>query len=139
MGSSTLRYTSSSVFETYPFPMCSKEQQEKLQFVCNSLYELRNNLMLKNKIGLTKLYNYFHSNKEDLPIGIVQMRALQIKLDNLILQCYKWNDINLDYNFFELDYLPENDKIRFTISPIVQKQILNRLLKLNFDYHTHEK
>jgi hypothetical protein len=37
-----------------------------------------------------------------------------------------------------VDYLPENDRIRYTISPDARKEVLERLLKLNHEIHEQE-
>ena len=42
-----------------------------------------------------------------------------------------WND--LDHNFYEVDSLSENDRVRYTVSPAARKDILKRLLKLNHE------
>ncbi len=42
------------------------------------------------------------------------------------------------HDFYEVDYLPENDRIRFTISPDSRKEILKRLLLLNHQVHKQE-
>jgi len=39
---------------------------------------------------------------------------------------------------YEVDYLPENDRIRYTISPDARKEVLKRLLKLNHEIHEQE-
>jgi len=38
-------------------------------------------------------------------------------------------------DFYEVDYLPENDRVRYTISPDARKEVLKRLLKLNHEIH----
>ncbi len=40
--------------------------------------------------------------------------------------------------FYEVDYFPENNRIRYTISPEVWKEILKRLLELNHKIHGEE-
>jgi hypothetical protein len=40
--------------------------------------------------------------------------------------------------FFEVDYLQENDRARYTISPDARKEVLKRLLKLNHEIHEQE-
>ena len=42
------------------------------------------------------------------------------------------------HDFYEVDYLSENDRIRYTISPAARKEILKRLLKLNHEIHEQE-
>jgi len=63
---------------------------------------------------------------------------LQSKLDNKFLEVYGWQDIELIQDFYEMDYLPENDRIRFTIHPDARKEILKRLLELNHKIHEEE-
>ena len=59
-------------------------------------------------------------------------------MDNAVLKVYDWEDINLAHDFYEVDYLPENDRIRYTISPEARKEILKRLLLLNHEIHEKE-
>lgn len=59
-------------------------------------------------------------------------------MDNAVLSAYGWTDLNLAHDFYEVDYLPENDRIRYTISPEVRKEVLKRLLKLNHEIHEQE-
>jgi hypothetical protein len=37
-----------------------------------------------------------------------------------------------------VDYLPENDRIRYTIHPDARKEVLKRLLELNHQIHAEE-
>ena len=60
-------------------------------------------------------------------------------MDCIILNAYQWSDINLRHDFYEMDYLPENDRIRYTIHPNARKEILNRLLKLNHQIHAEKQ
>jgi len=69
---------------------------------------------------------------------IFQLRKLHIKIDYLILQAYNWEDIDLKHDFYELEYLPEKDRIRFTIHPQARKEVLKRLLILNHKVHKEE-
>jgi len=48
-----------------------------------------------------------------------------------VLKAYGGEDIYLAHDFYEVDYLPENDRVRYTISPDARKEVLKRLLKLN--------
>ena len=48
-------------------------------------------------------------------------------------------DITLAHDFYEVEYLPENDRIRYTISPEARKEILKRLLKLNHEIYEQEQ
>ena len=59
-------------------------------------------------------------------------------MDKTVLKAYGWTDINLAHDFYEVDYLPENDRVRYTISPDARKEVLKRLLKLNHEIHEQE-
>ena len=59
-------------------------------------------------------------------------------MDEAVLDAYGWNDIALKHDFYEVDYLPENDRVRFTIHPDARKEVLKRLLELNHKIHEEE-
>jgi hypothetical protein len=70
--------------------------------------------------------------------GILKLRELHVQMDEAVLDAYGWRfdtaqqrDIALRHDFYEVDYLPENDRIRFTIHPDARKEVLKRLLELN--------
>jgi hypothetical protein len=66
---------------------------------------------------------------------IEHLRKLHKTMDETVLKAYGWTNINLAHNFYEVDYLPENDHVRYTISPDARKEVLKRLLKLNHEIH----
>lgn len=68
---------------------------------------------------------------EEAIAGIVKLRKLHVEMDNAVLEAYGWQDVQLRHDFYEVDYLPENDRVRFTIHPEARKEILKRLLELN--------
>jgi len=70
--------------------------------------------------------------------GIFELRRLHKEMDEAVLKAYGWTDINLAHNFYEVDYLPENDRIRYTISPPARREVLKRLLELNHQIHVQE-
>ncbi|MDM8556735.1 hypothetical protein QUF75_18570 [Desulfococcaceae bacterium HSG7] len=154
MGDSTLRYTPSSAFSTYPFPDLSHFDLQLEQFG-NSYSKLRSRIMAELSIGLTKVYNLFNSKKlsvEDIVnkskqceeqcketyINILSLRELHKNMDQTVLKSYGWEDLDLAHDFYEVDYLPENDRIRYTITPAARKEVLKRLLKLNHAIHDRE-
>jgi protein subunit release factor B len=61
-----------------------------------------------------------------------------VQIDEAVLEAYGWSDIQLRHDFYEVDYLPENDRIRFTIHPDARKEVLKRLLELNHKIHEEE-
>jgi hypothetical protein len=70
--------------------------------------------------------------------GIFELRRLHREMDETVLKAYGWTDMNLAHDFYEVDYLPENDRIRYTISPDARREILKRLLHLNHEIHEKE-
>jgi hypothetical protein len=64
------------------------------------------------------------TRKIKIPL-INRFRDIHKNLDQLILTSYGWNEdsekwgpaIQLRHDFYEVDYLPENDRIRYTIPP----------------------
>lgn len=160
---SRIRYTIKDVNLTFPFPKYhTKETEEELEKIGEEYHEFRRQLMLDLQLGLTKTYNLFHdpecnSNKIEkakeitefkranmqIPIEeaikkIEKLRQLHKQMDESVLKAYNWTDINLAHDYYEVDYLPENDRVRYTISPEARKEVLKRLLELNHKIHEEE-
>jgi len=184
MGGSTLRYTPSDCFETFPFLQNPVPEIESLlEKIGEKYHDHRKQLMLKMQLGLTKTYNQFHNKqlsiindnltendiekkygKETLNLwrhlsrtantdlfnavnncsfneaveGIFELRRLHKEMDKAVLNAYGWTDIDLAHDFYEVDYLPENDRIRYTISPAARREVLKRLLELSHQIHAKE-
>jgi hypothetical protein len=152
----TPRYNASDTIQTFPFPKSLKEENRKLLAELGEQYhENRKELMLLINLGLTKTYNLFHAailtsvdiekqSKQDKTIAvkafndIVKLRDVHKQMDEAVLDAYGWNDIALRHDFYEVDYLPENDRVRYTIHPEARKEILNRLLALNHTIYEEE-
>ena len=62
------------------------------------------------------------------------MRRLHVALDIAICDAYGWQDLDLEHDFYEVETLPENDRVRYTISPSARRKVLKRLLGEN---HAH--
>lgn len=171
-----LTYTPSAIFETFPFPAGFepnrdyvtaavrekedsseeiKQHKEKLDALGQKLDEQRKKIMLRLKIGLTKLYNLYHlenlSAKEVISaakcseeeaswaINEIQiMRAIQTECDTAVAAAYGWSDIILNHGFYDLEFLPENDRRRYTVCPEARKEIMRRLIALNNTRHQQE-
>ena len=154
--SAGIRYTPSSAFETFPFPHnISNKIEGKLEQLGSQYNKHQKQLMLQLKLGLTKTYNLFHIKEltvedvskqskqtqetcEEAYKNIIELRDLHKQMDETVLKAYGWEDINLAHNFYKVDYLPENDRVRYTISPDARKEVLKRLLKLNHEIHEQE-
>lgn len=70
--------------------------------------------------------------------GIIKLRELHVVMDQAVLEAYGWQDIKLRHDFYEVDYLPENDRVRYTIHPDARQAVLKRLLQLNHKIHEEE-
>ena len=169
MRAETINYSISDNFENFPFPQnLSLKQKQELETFGEAYHEYRRQLMLGMQLGLTKTYNLFHSNainpqnidEKDKQLaslqkhlektantisfnesiqGILKLRELHMQMDEAVLDAYGWNDIELKHDFYEVDYLPENERDRFTIHPDTRKEVLKRLLELNHQIHEEEK
>ena len=163
-----LIYQPADIFETYPFPQnLNSQQEQQLDNIGYTYFAHRKKLMLGMQLGLTKTYNLFHSNAikgqsindkdkqvaslqkhldkttntisfDEAIKGILKLRELHVHMDEAVLDAYGWNDIKLRHDFYEVDYLPENDRVRFTIHPDARKEVLKRLLELNHKIHEEE-
>ena len=67
-------------------------------------------------------------------------------MDQAVLAAYGWHQpsdagpaLALRHDFYEVDYLPENDRVRYTIHPDARKEILKRLLQLNHKLYAEEE
>jgi len=124
----TQRYTPTEVLETFPFPLA--EAGESIAATAERYFKYRQSILTSRNIGLTDLYNAFH----DLSIDwdeIKKFRDLQVELDVKVIRSFGWSDIEVIHGFFDVPYLPENDRSRFTLSDAVRTEVLQRLLDLN--------
>lgn len=167
LGSSTINFRPTEAFQTFPFPKANSSSENQLESIGKAYHEHRRQLMLEMQLGLTKTYNLFHSNAitaqalndkdkqvavlqkhlektpntisfDEAIQGILKLRELHVQMDEAVLDAYGWHDIALRHNFYEVDYLPENDRIRYTIHPDARKEVLKRLLELNHKIHEEE-
>ena len=128
-----LRFSPSDAFETLPFP----NDLETLEPLGEAYLRARREVMRTDHIGLTKLYNRFHTDTERDP-RIEGLRALQREMDASVARAYGWHDLDLGHGFHEVPYLPENDRVRFTISEAARIEVLRRLSELNRQHYEEE-
>ncbi|MGO4156645.1 Eco57I restriction-modification methylase domain-containing protein [Cupriavidus sp. YAF13] len=121
-----MRYTATDSFETMPQPA----RKDTLHDIGTSYLDLRSSIAQESEIGLTKLYNRFHSDAEHDP-RIERLRVLQREMDAMVARAYDWDDLDLEHGFHEVPYLPESDRVRFTISEAARVEVLRRLSELN--------
>ncbi|MDK6706085.1 Eco57I restriction-modification methylase domain-containing protein [Pseudomonas aeruginosa] len=129
-----LRYAPTDCFETYPF---LSAKQPELADLGEQLSILRKELMLDCGVGLTKLYNQVNA-VECQEVRVVGLRELHTAIDVNVVRAYGWDDIDLRHGFYEVPYLPENDRVRFTISEVARVEVLRRLSQLNRQRYEEE-
>lgn len=151
-----LRYSPSKCFDTFPFPAnLPTESQSSLISIGERYHECRKDTMLSLWVGLTEIYNLFHArdltpakvakvSKKSAELaargyeGLLELRRLHVELDVAIRDAYGWQNLPLEHDFYEIETLAENDRVRYTISPAARKEVLRRLLALNHERATAE-
>lgn len=128
-----LRFAPSDAIETMPFP----KELDVLGPLGAAYLKARRKVMGDEGIGFTKLYNRFHSDIEG-DLRIEGLRALQREIDAAVACAYGWDDLALEHDFHKVSYLPENDRVRFTISEIARVEVLRRLSELNRQRYEEE-
>ena len=135
MGSSTIAYSTSEALETWSMPDSGRSSE--LEDLGERYHVLREGLMNSESIGLTQLYNRFH-DPLDLEPRIQALRALHQDIDLAVLRAYGWEDLELGHDFHPVPYLPDNDRIRFTLSERARLEVLRRLSELNHERYAQE-
>lgn len=132
-----LRYTPTDILETFPFPYEGSDARTVLDELGERLSKLRKSLMRTFGIGLTELYRRVH-NPENSDDSIRRLREQQREMDAAVACAYGWHDLDLEHGFHEVPYLPENDRLRFTISETARVEVLRRLSELNRQRYEEE-
>jgi len=128
----TLAYNLSRAFATFPWP-----QEKPSAEGGSSLLRLRHSLCAERHIGLTDLYNLMHSPTE-VSAEFERLRSAHVRIDRETVTAYGWGDLDLEHGFHEVPYLPENDRVRFTISERSRLEVLRRLTELNHQRYEEE-
>lgn len=123
-----LRYTPSDVFETFPFP----EASNLLDDLGERYHEHRRQTMIARQEGLTKTYNRFHNPAESAE-DIAELRRLHVEMDKAVAAAYGWTDLDLGHSFHET-----KQGLRYTISEVARREVLDRLLLLNHGRYAEE-
>jgi len=124
---SRLRYTPSDALETLPLPLVFPDD---LGTIARRFLDSRAAVSRDFGIGLTDVYNRIHNDTDRDP-RIEALRELQREIDTTVMSAYGWDDLDLGHGFHEVPYLPENDRVRFTISEPARVEVLRRLSELN--------
>lgn len=130
-----LNYSPSDAFETLPLCDISSSTLKAL----GASYELqRRKLCGSLGLGLTDLYNRFHAAADQAP-ELVALRELHREVDLAVARAYGWSDLDLGHDFHSLSFLPESDRVRFTLSESARLEVLRRLNKLNRERYEKEQ
>jgi hypothetical protein len=79
-----LRYTPTTVFETFPWPPASLERSTTIDELCGGLFALRGSLCAERKVGLTSLYNEVDEGMH------AELKDLHRELDRAVVAAYGW-------------------------------------------------
>lgn len=130
-----LRYTPTDCFYTFPLP--NDEEALGIRGNAESLDEAREKFRQRHNLSVNELMDRIH-NVDDNSDEVQKIRSLMVELDGSVLAAYKWNGIELKHGFHEVPYLPEKDRIRFTISEEARVEVLRRLADLNRQRYQEE-
>ena len=139
------RYTPTDCFDTFPFPPAEYAEPNLGTLLCRPAFARaaqlgaayhahRQHAMLARRIGLTKTYNLFH-NPTCTDDDIQRLRELHAAMDQAVLACYGWEDIDLGYAFAPND----RGQTRFMPSVAARRELLFRLTKLNAQMAQEER
>ena len=135
---SRLKYSPGNALGTFAFPAGNVDTTGSSSSELGSqFHQARAEIMRADEIGLTTLYNRFHADIERDP-RIEGLRALRREMDTAVARAYGWDDLDLQHGFHEVPYLPENDRVRFTISETARVEVLRRLSELNRQRYEEE-
>lgn len=132
----SVRYSTSTSFDTFPFALAALASKALID-IGDEYSNIRRGTAIQMGVGLTELYNNFHDSSA-MADGVCALRNLQRTLDEAVAAAYGWDGLDLEHGFHEVPYLPENDRIRFTISETARVEVLCRLSELNRQRYEEE-
>lgn len=132
------RYIQSDVFQTFPYPRPWEPVAPRLRSIGLEVEARRLLIAQQERLGLTAIYNDVHQPRGRLA-GVSELRELHQRLDFAVRDAYGWTDLDLGHGFHAVPYLPENDRVRFTISEAARLECLRRLSALNRQRYQEEQ
>lgn len=100
---SDARYTSTSVFETLPWPSLSDDDRQRIGEAASSALQTRQHHCVEEQIGLTTLYNRVDAG------AYTDVRDAHVALDRAVVAAYGWpvsvaqNDAELVRRLYDLN------------------------------------
>lgn len=134
-GAGSIAYSTSKALATFPLP--EYVNNDALDGAGMEYSESRQAAFEALTVGPTQFYNRFHTDTERDP-RIERLRVLQRDMDVAVAHAYGWDDLDLGHGFHEVSYLPEGDRVRFTISEAARVEVLRRLSELNHQRYEEE-
>ena len=116
----TSNYSVSRVLRPFPFPGESAEVASATE-----AFEDARLRALGKYVSVTRLYNAFDEPAETDPL-VVSLRDAQVRLDQEVCKAYGWDDLVLEYGFFDF-----SGGEHFTVSPENRAMMRGRLLAEN--------
>ena len=124
-----LRYSPSDALDPFPFP--SKTSYNNALAEASVAYnERRLQVGLSLDLGVTDVLRLLNAPANN-DAALVELRRLHAALDVAVRNAYGWTDLDLGHGFHRVPYLPESDRVRFTISEPARLEVLRRLSHLN--------
>jgi hypothetical protein len=119
-------YTPTNVFETFPLPDISAP----VRSLGERLDKFRRDLMIGRSVGLTATYNLVHDpSLQDADIA--ELRAIHQAIDEEVVRSYGWRDLLERPSGLAHGFHDTRQGLRYTVSPAVRQEILERLLEDN--------
>ena len=128
-----ITYNPTIGLEFFPFSDTSDDLE---QFAKNYL-ESRASSMASLNVGMNDLYRLTHSSLAS-DSEVETFRKNIVDLDKAVVAAYGWESLDLGHGFHEVPYLPEKDRVRFTISEPARVEVLRRLSELNRQRHEED-
>jgi len=125
------RYSVSDCFLTFPLPPILDDPS--LATKGAAYHEERLSIQHHRNEGLTDIYNRFH-NSQEISADIAELRRLHADMDQSVAEAYTWSDLPLGHGFHET-----KQGLRYTVSEIARREILDRLLALNLQHDAEEE
>ncbi|WP_158840688.1 Eco57I restriction-modification methylase domain-containing protein [Saccharothrix deserti] len=121
-------YTPSECCEKFPVPVATSDMHRAGE----NLHDIRQAVMLAEKIGLTDLYKTVHARGVGGEV-VDRLRDAHQEVDRSVVAAYGWSDVDLRHDFYET-----RQGERYTIHPDTRSVLLTRLFQLNHEYHAEE-
>ena len=82
--------------------------------------------MQRRRLGLTALYNLVNDPAVVGDGDVDRMREIHVEVDEAVMEAFGWADLLLEHGFHTYRQME-----RFTVSPAVRVEMLDRLLEEN--------